>query len=132
MAEDCAKRRRVEEIRYCLAVAAIASASLAAFIAAATPPLPAFTNHAGHAVHGIPVAVTNGLVSLTRDGSNCWTVPLAAFPLPEQNRLRTAAGQPLPQTPATDELRRAEFIRYMQLRREALRNAARIQKRISD
>lgn len=106
-------------------MAAIASTSLAAFIAVAMPPLPAFTNHAGHVVYGMPVTVTNGFVSLTRDGTNCWTVPLAAFPLSEQNRLRTAAGQPLPQAPTTDELRRAVFIRDMQLRREALRNAAR-------
>lgn len=125
MAEDCARRRRVDGIGRCLTMAAIALSSFAAFIALATPPLPAFTNHAGHAVYGIPVAVTNGFVSLTRDGTNCWTVPLAAFPLSEQNRLRTAAGQPLPQTPTTGELRRAVFIRDMQLRREALRNADR-------
>lgn len=125
MAEDCARRRRVEGIGGCLAMAAFVSTSLAVCNAAATPQLPAFTNHAGHAVCGMPVAVTNGLVSLTRDGTNCWTVPLAAFPLSEQNRLRNAAGQPLPQTPTTDEMRRAEFMRDMRLRREALRNAAR-------
>ena len=83
--------------------------------------LPAYTNHAGHAVWGHPVALTNGLVTFTRDGTNRWAVALSAFPPHEQERLRAATGeQPLP---TTDDLRRAAFVRDMRLRREALRKA---------
>ena len=58
---------------------------------AATLALPAYTNHAGHIVRGRPVAVTNGVATLTRDGTNVWTVSLAAFPPSERARLRDAA-----------------------------------------
>ena len=83
--------------------------------------IPAFTNHAGHAMRGWPVSVTNGLVCLTRDGTNVWSVSLAAFPAPEQVRLRAAAGVSESAEPTTTELRRAAFRRDMSLRREALR-----------
>lgn len=90
---------------------------------AAEASLPAFTNHAGHAVRGWPVAVTNGSVRLTRDGTNVWAVPLAAFPATEQARLRKAAGVSAPAEQATTHLRREAFRRDMRLRREVLRKA---------
>lgn len=93
-----------------------------AFLATAlavTLALPAYTNHAGHIVRGRPVAVTNGVATLTRDGTNVWTVSLAAFPPSERARLRAAVGVRPP--PATAGLRRAAFVREMRLRREALR-----------
>lgn len=83
--------------------------------------LSSYTNHAGHVVTGCPVAITNGLVSLTRDGTNCWRVPFAAFPPSEQVRLRAAVGRPGTQSPTTNERRRSAFCREMRLRRGALR-----------
>ena len=94
----------------------------ALFISALT--MPAFTNHAGYAVHGIPLSVTNGVVSLTRDGTNVWTVPISAFPASEQMRLRVAAGEGPSRATTTKELRRADFSRTMRLRREALERAS--------
>lgn len=95
----------------------------AVLAAALAAPLPAYTNHAGHVVRGVPVAVTNGLVVLSRDGWGERAVPLSAFPPSEQSRLRAAAGVRPPVT--TPARRRAAFARDMRLRREALKKSAR-------
>lgn len=100
------------------------AATFASALFLSTLTMPAFTNHAGHVVHGIPLSVTNGVVSLARDGTNVWTVPISAFPASEQMRLRIAAGEGQSRTPTTKELRRADFSRTMRLRREALERAS--------
>ena len=86
----------------------------------------AYTNHAGHAVSGLPTAITNGCVVISGR-----SYPLAVFPEKEQARmyedllsgksrtLATAAIPPLPRKLAAMRLRLRE--RY--LRNEALLKA---------
>ena len=94
---------------------------LATVLLSASLARPAYTNHAGHAVWGHPVAITNGLVTFARDGTNRWAVAFSAFPPHEQERLRAAIGDR--PRPTTGDLRRDAFVRDMKLRREALRKA---------
>lgn len=94
---------------------------LCAALFATTLSFSTYTNVAGQVIRAAPLALTNNLVTLTRNGKDRNTYSLTIFPLSEQTRIKAVLGisSEKPAAKVPRNRLREEFNEHRRLLKEA-------------